>query len=324
MVHVIRVRFPETSVWNLPVVAHEFGHFVAPELETREQVRGAIHPVREALDREGKGSLIQRAHMEELFADLFATYVLGPAYACTCILLRWNAGTAYKDREKHPSIAKRVDWILKVLERMNENESGGEPTFWRIAKELRKSWDESLRVAGQPATLEQYLDRRAKEKSRCIINRLDRCLTELHSAVSEDPIYDGIIGELRALWNKSRRPAGQPESLEQYLERRAKEESKSALNRLDGWLNELYRAVGENSKMAHARFSAGDWIRAQRLSTQLIKPKPVAVQDGYTLPVVLNAAWWCRIQRAKGDAARLDRIGRQALNLCKQIVEGAN
>ena len=33
MAQIIRLRFPEVSIWNLPIAAHEFGHFVGPELK---------------------------------------------------------------------------------------------------------------------------------------------------------------------------------------------------------------------------------------------------------------------------------------------------
>jgi hypothetical protein len=34
---IIRLRFPEASIWNLPIVVHEFGHFAGPRLGVRGQ-----------------------------------------------------------------------------------------------------------------------------------------------------------------------------------------------------------------------------------------------------------------------------------------------
>lgn len=49
---VIRVKFPATSIWNLPIVAHEYGHFVGPRIQ-RSVKAGAkvdlVQPVQEHL-----------------------------------------------------------------------------------------------------------------------------------------------------------------------------------------------------------------------------------------------------------------------------------
>lgn len=262
MVEVIRVRFPEASIWSLPVAAHEFGHFVAPRLEVTDQTGKTRRPVQDLLDRE-RNDERRWHHLQELFADLFATYVLGPAYACTCILLRWDPWTAYDDGDRHPSDAKRVGWILKVLEEMNENTEGGEPTYWSIVEELRDAWKRSLRLAGQPESLGGYLD----------------------------------------------------------MERKGG--GKQAIQQLDKWFVELYRAVGENNRLMDARYRERDWLRAQRMSTQLLEETPLVGREECTLADVLNAAWWCRIWHAAGDVRQLHRIGERAVRLCQEIIDRA-
>ena len=36
MASIIRLRFPEVSIWNLPVAAHEFGHFLCQTVEQEQ------------------------------------------------------------------------------------------------------------------------------------------------------------------------------------------------------------------------------------------------------------------------------------------------
>jgi hypothetical protein len=176
LVQVIRVRFPEASIWSLPIAAHEFGHFVARRLEKRDPHTGQVAtPVKDFLDREGAKHPRGPDYLEELFADLFATYVLGPAFACACILLRWDPWTAHKVGGRHPSSAKRVHWILKVLEETDENKGGLLPTYGAVTRELRESWQRSLRLAGQP-----------EQPDEKTVDQLDRWRRELYPAVGEN------------------------------------------------------------------------------------------------------------------------------------------
>jgi hypothetical protein len=195
------VRFPEAGVWNLPVAAHEYGHFIADRVEAEDQ-RGAIyHPVRRLLDREAssrRGTKVgreededarRRHYVQELFADLFATFALGPAYACTCIM-RWNPQTAYVDGDRHPSPAKRVEWILKVLEAMNEGREGGGGAYSSVIRRLRSTWQLSLQVMGRPETMQEYADSvkaASRAKVRQDVAELDRWFRELYDAVGKNP-----------------------------------------------------------------------------------------------------------------------------------------
>jgi hypothetical protein len=155
MAEIIRLRFPETSIWNLPVAAHEFGHFVGPKLEVRELNGRSRHPFQDMLQREDWQSTRNWHYLHEHFADLFATYALGPAYACTCILLRFDPGTGYADGPHHPSDAKRVYLILNTLKKMDEAEGGFMRPYQEIISFLRDWWQRSSVAAGQPESLDQ-------------------------------------------------------------------------------------------------------------------------------------------------------------------------
>lgn len=154
MVDIIRVRFPELDIWSLPVTAHEFGHFIAHRIS--DPAQGDFrYPVRELVDSEARRGPRDGDYAHEYFADLYATYALGPAFACACILLRFNPRTAYDDGAVHPSAAKRVYVMLRVLDKMNEMaRTRRSAPYDEVLDDLRGVWARSLEGTGRPAKLE--------------------------------------------------------------------------------------------------------------------------------------------------------------------------
>ena len=130
----IRIRFPVCGIWDLPIVAHEFGHFAAARITVSEGGADRVLPfarfVDEYLDENRNLGNEWRDYLSEYFADCFATFVLGPSYACTSLLLRFDIGTAYAEADMlHPSYAKRAHAILCLLRRMDaEADSAGDFT----------------------------------------------------------------------------------------------------------------------------------------------------------------------------------------------------
>jgi hypothetical protein len=109
---VIRVRYPGTGVWDLPVVLHEFGHFLVNHLPRSAEPSVWAVVARERGKRPNLGY-----YAEELWADTFAAYVGGPAYACSA-LVRFDPASAAKDAPPHhPSAVKRAAVIFATLGR---------------------------------------------------------------------------------------------------------------------------------------------------------------------------------------------------------------
>ncbi len=152
---IIRMRFPEWDIWSLPFTAHEFGELVA----SGESVRGlreflvdeerrirrliedaqlqqselqSVAPAILALRSEYVGTSgapavdqfleQQRNHLRGLFADIFATYFLGPAYVYARLFLRLVPTTACSDELYSPSEARRVAVMLGALQQMSKAE----------------------------------------------------------------------------------------------------------------------------------------------------------------------------------------------------------
>ncbi len=148
MAQVIRLRFPGVSIWNLPIAAHEFGHFVGPELKKPGAAGTYRYPFQDELIRAKQQGDQKWFHLHEHFADLFATYALGIAFAGTCILLRFNPLNAFEDTKQHPSHAKRWYVIHKALQRMNLK------AYMGLIDYLDGIWQRNLKAAGSRQQLE--------------------------------------------------------------------------------------------------------------------------------------------------------------------------
>src|SRR5262249_16861778 len=157
-VRIIRLRFPEWRIWDLPLAAHELGHVVIGEnLESEEKPENAdqriltpfIQRQRASLVRQDPGfkqmsmkrrSGVQQAaqwaesRIHEFLADAFATYTMGPAYACSAILLRLHPLIDAKDGR--PSDAQRAHVILSMLKWMNDKAPITDPPYISIISRL--------------------------------------------------------------------------------------------------------------------------------------------------------------------------------------------
>lgn len=176
---IIRIHFPEVSLWGLPIVAHEFGHFLGPEL--RENQNGGFkYPFQGMLNhadeiRSSNWPLSHSTewhHLHEHFADLFAIYSLGPAFASSFILLRLNPVDAYKESPTHPSHARRVHSIFWMLDRMDQ-EGGLLQPYRALIDMLRSLWQQGLQDVGQRGSL-----------SNAEIALLESKLGELHDLLT--------------------------------------------------------------------------------------------------------------------------------------------
>jgi len=185
MAEIVRLRFPEISIWSLPIAAHEFGHFVGPKIEVPVPGGNPRYPFQAILEREQKKDSRSWSLMHEQFADIFATYTLGPAFACACILLRFDPRTAYLEGKTHPADATRVYLISKTMEKMSEAEGGIEPPFQIITEWLGKLWKRGLSATGRTESLDQ-----------AITLPLDQLLDELYSLMDfemPDARYNGWL-----------------------------------------------------------------------------------------------------------------------------------
>ncbi len=147
LTQIIRLRFP-TSIWDLPFVAHEFGHFLGTRLADTSGDGPAVYAFRDMLDREGKDPEHPYAanHLREFFSDLFATYALGPAYACACILRRFDPTLKTMGSHTHPGDDARIRVILRFLEMMDAGRGPYGKQYNAILPALTQAWAECHRA----------------------------------------------------------------------------------------------------------------------------------------------------------------------------------
>ena len=119
---IVRVRFPEFTLWGVPVAGHEFGHVVSRATPVIAQALAALGP--------------DEPRWRELFSDLYATWTLGPAFACTTVLTRFRPAHAPRSAT-HPPDAERVHVVLRTLEFLHD-ESGS--PYGLALTTLRRAW----------------------------------------------------------------------------------------------------------------------------------------------------------------------------------------
>jgi hypothetical protein len=173
---IIRLRFPPSGIWDVPVIAHEFGHYVAyrltgpAEASVRrpqsfdEYVNRFLAGMADKSKKEGKE--LDTAEQEkwkswlyEFFADMFATYALGPSFAASTLLLRFGIARSYSDNDStHPSSGERAAAILETLRLMDQDapDQFGKPRAWLTAQ-----WNGLIRSAGESSDFEWDTDSRS-------------------------------------------------------------------------------------------------------------------------------------------------------------------
>ena len=153
LAQIIRLRYPATTAWDLPIAAHEFGHFAGPNYRTEDEP-----PRYHFLECLAKLKKVLRAdempeqaenHIHEYFADLFAVWTLGPAYACTCILGRFDpSGYPFANPYTHPGDGHRAHAVLWALAQMDaENRETFKASFSDSIGRLEDHWQACLREA---------------------------------------------------------------------------------------------------------------------------------------------------------------------------------
>jgi hypothetical protein len=159
MSSLIRLRFPGEGLWDLPVVVHELGHAVCDQLGARAARDAVIAAA--AKEQANPGRLLVSRY-EELWADVFATYVAGPSYAATCLRLRFDPSLAGAPEglATHPSVEKRAAVILATLGHVEErrrHETGGAiaGSVADTLTELQTDWLAELAAADRTAMASQ-------------------------------------------------------------------------------------------------------------------------------------------------------------------------
>ena len=133
---IIRLQAGDVNIWNLPVVAHEMGHFL----------QSHHHDMQFRSDLSAQANLAGgQSLLEEYMADMCAAYTLGPAFACASLLLRFNPFIALtsKNALTHPSYTRRAYLIFKSLEALDQHNSSI-INYAGVRQRLHSHWKPTL------------------------------------------------------------------------------------------------------------------------------------------------------------------------------------
>lgn len=137
----IRLGFPDWTVWAVPLAAYQFGLVVVDESGLVDDYPGS--------------STVHASDLRVVFADAFATFALGPAYAMASILTKLEptpvtvGDAAAPGRPLPLSDTERVSTILATLRFMDSRS-----TFEDLVSYLEESWKASMDlngIASEPA-----------------------------------------------------------------------------------------------------------------------------------------------------------------------------
>ncbi|HKQ75490.1 MAG TPA: hypothetical protein VJ810_17455 [Blastocatellia bacterium] len=171
---IIRLRFPEWTIWDLPLAAHELGYVLVTETlkeenELEEDDRLWLPFVKEqssslvAVDSEFQKSQAgeigqdqeadkwRESRVHKFLADAFATYTMGPAYACSAILLRLNPSLGASCGT--PSDIQRAQIILSTLTCMDDKEKIMGP-YTKVIEKLGEYWNSTVSRVNPSGKLE--------------------------------------------------------------------------------------------------------------------------------------------------------------------------
>lgn len=130
----VAMRFPGARVWDLPFLAHEFGHHAAAAVAHIEPALAASRPLADTVAALAKDLTAPDvsparagAHANELVADAIATVCCGHTYPVACLCLRVPVPGAARASESHPAWTTRIAFCRAVLDALSDEE--GRPRY---------------------------------------------------------------------------------------------------------------------------------------------------------------------------------------------------
>jgi hypothetical protein len=127
---IIRIGFPEWTVWNVPLAVHEYGYVFTEVVPELRHLRDPEQPD-------------DRMRLESLMADAFAALTVGPAYGCAAVLTRLDAGAPARGEHMAEQVIQRASMIVAALEAGNPPEEAA-----GMVERLRDEWIAAVMGAG--------------------------------------------------------------------------------------------------------------------------------------------------------------------------------
>lgn len=279
---VIKLGFPEWTAWAVPLVAHEVGLSVADD-RNNEKVQDFL------TDHVGAGR--SPGEVRHLFADAFATLMMGPAYACAAILLRFQP---YHELTQSRVRAERLRELLGAI--VDEDLLDSQP--------VRQSVQALLAEVHDVESAEQWLyggsQVALQREEPADVDRAELCLGLLHDEEPDgDTTFGEVVGRLEDLWR------GCVEDLHQ-----GQPSSTTAPGQGAAWLERFRGDVLPlvQSHFGTRAFGLSRWSNTDRWQGPLLGAGGDidSAQTSTTVVEMLNAAWRARLADP-GSAAEITR-----------------
>lgn len=153
---VLRIGFPEWTIWALPLVQHDFGRMFV-------------------------NRCVPSADDEGLLADACATIVTGPAYACAALLLRLDPQQVKAGVPETETL--RSATIIQALSEVTSR--GTDQVLIELTKRLKHEWRDAISAAGsQPELFDQAIGSPAVETA---VKRASELLTDTSTVEDAGP-----------------------------------------------------------------------------------------------------------------------------------------
>lgn len=155
---IIRVTFPDWTIWALPSTAHEFWNVVAKN-DLNDRLVSALRTLTDNWD-----DAIE-PQFNDCLGDAFATYTMGPAYAFFAIFLLLDPSSPFIHKPVKVADEVRAHSIFQMLESMDSKEPEIDPPYSAVRTQISRAWADAIAQTGaQPRTNEKT--QIATDKSR--------------------------------------------------------------------------------------------------------------------------------------------------------------
>ena len=137
------------------------------------------------------------ARARVLLTDAFAARIMGPAYACAAVLLRFDPSR--EADEAAPADIERAEVVFRVLEHMYPGQPvgpGDEPTtapYDFVRERVEQPWNDAVARASPPTTSADELRARAGDF-------VERHRSNLRRGIESAAQYDYFTFEMRGCW----------------------------------------------------------------------------------------------------------------------------
>jgi hypothetical protein len=148
LAQIVRVTFPDWTIWSLPSTAHEFWHIVA-----WKDLEDELHSALRQLPGNKSGSVEPR--FNNCLGDAFAAYTMGPAYAFFAIFLLLDPLSPYTSSADDAAHEVRAHSIFQMLECMDLKGSIIDRPYSDVRERLRAAWDNAISQTGAKPKIDE-------------------------------------------------------------------------------------------------------------------------------------------------------------------------